>query len=503
MPGKTGDCLQGGSLIDMNKHRGCLALTIFLALTAWLAVPDKAQAADSNSLYESLAAPPPDFVPPQGPNPFAEPLKRSAPFIDLGDESTRVPDKWGKQPGFRPLPLTGRQIPASPAAPQVPVSEIPHSKTPLASSSQNRAATAPLQGAPASRNIPSGQKELSLSDMIGQMIMVGFNGFELRDTDPLLTSIRAGRTGNIILFERGPSGASKNIKSPAQVHLLAARLQKAAPHPLFIAVDQEGGNVQRLKPERGFEGGQAAAVLGRGSPDATRQAALRVGLEMAAVGINFDFAPVADLNVNPSSPAIGAMQRSFGANPNLTAAHVIAFGEGLIQAGVAPCLKHFPGHGSAREDSHADMPDISTTWQPAELVPFQKAFLAGWSGAVMSGHLYHRGLDALHPASLSPRILTGLLRGKMQFTGVIVSDDLQMEAVAKFYTLEERILLAVEAGVDILLFTNNRRTQDVSADEIHAALLRLVQQGRISPSRIALSFERICRLKQRFAGWKT
>ena len=259
--------------------------------------------------------------------------------------------------------------------------------------------------------------------------------------------------------------------------------------------------MQRLRPERGFEGGPAAAVLGRGNPDATRLAARRMGLEMAAVGINFDFAPVADLNTNPLSPAIGAIQRSFGVDPHLTAAHVFAFGEGLIQAGVAPCLKHFPGHGSAREDSHDSIPDISATWQATELIPFQKAILAGWSGAVMPGHLYHRGLDALRPVSLSARALEGLLRGKMGFGGVIVSDDMQMGALAS-YSLEDRILFAVEAGVDMLVFSNNSRMPDVSADEVHALLLRLTQEGRISPTRIKLSFERISRLKERFAGWK-
>jgi beta-N-acetylhexosaminidase len=337
--------------------------------------------------------------------------------------------------------------------------------------------------------------------MIGQMIMIGFNGFELLDTAPLLASIRAGRAGNVILFERGVLTGPKNIESPAQVRLLTARLQKAAPRPLFIAVDQEGGRVQRLKPEHGFEGSPSASALGGGNPSATHQAARRMGLEMAAVGINFDFAPVADLNINPLSPIIGAMQRSFGAEPHRTAAHVLAFGEGLIQAGVAPCLKHFPGHGSAREDSHDGLPDISATWQPAELIPFQKAIQAGWTGAVMPGHLYHRSLDALRPASLSAPILNGLLRGKMGFTGVIVSDDMQMGAVTGAYSLEERILFAVEAGVDMLLFSNNSRMPDMSADEIHAVLLRLVQEGRISAARITLSFERISRLKQRFAGW--
>ena len=481
-----------------------LASKILLALLLWILTPGNAQPAAPASLPEMLGAPPPsDFARPPGQNPFKEALTRSAPFIDIGEEAARAPGAPGDPPGFRPLPMTGRQSPNSPSAPQVSVPESPGRKTLRAFPSQNGTAATPLQAAPAPRNAPAGQKTPSLSDMIGQMIMIGFNGFELRDNDPLLTSIQAGRAGNVILFARGISGGRKNIESPAQVRLLTARLQKAAPRPLFIAVDQEGGSVQRLSPEHGFQGGPAAAALGGGSPDATRQTARRMGLEMAAVGINFDFAPVADLNTHPSSPAIGAMRRSFGANPHLAANHAIAFGEGLSQAGVAPCLKHFPGHGSAREDSHHAMPDISATWQPIELIPFQKAILEGWAGAVMPGHLYHRGLDALRPATLSSRVLNGLLRAKMGFAGVIVSDDMQMEALAKSFSLEDRILFAVEAGVDILLFSNNSRAPDVNADEIHALLLRLAQQGRVSPTRIALSFERIRRLKQRFAGWET
>ena len=480
-----------------------IPVLILLVLLLWILMPGKAQPAALNSSPEALdMPPPPEFALPPD-QAFRKPLTRSAPFIDIDDETTRNPGVSSEPPGFRPLPMTGRQSLKSPSEPQVPVPEIPGRKALPAFPSQNATATTSPQAGSASQKNPAGRKDLSLSDMIGQMIMVGFNGLELLDKDPLLTSIQTGRVGNVILFARSVSVGQKNIGSPAQVRLLTARLQKAAPRPLFIAVDQEGGNVQRLTPEHGFEGGPAAAVLGRGSPDATRQTARRMGLEMAAVGINFDFAPVADLNTNPLSPVIGGMKRSFGANPHLTAAHAIAFGEGLSQAGVAPCLKHFPGHGSAREDSHHEMPDISATWQPTELIPFQKAILEGWPGAVMPGHLYHRGLDALRPASLSSRILGGLLRGKMGFGGVIVSDDMQMEAVAKSYSLEDRILFAVEAGVDMLLFSNNSRMPDVNADEIHAVLVRLVQQGRISPARIALSFERIRRLKQRFAGWKT
>ena len=460
-----------------------LPLTILAALLLWTPAPGKAQAAAPN------APPPLEFAPPPDQNPFKKPLTRSAPFFDLSEEAMHPP-------GAKPLPMTGLQSPNRTHAPRV---SAPDASAPVPT--RNSAARTQARTAPANSNAPDGRKAPSLSDMIGQMIMVGCNGFDLRDNDPLFASIQSGRAGNIVLHASGLPDGSRHAAAPGQVRLLTSRLQKTAPRPLFIAVTQEGGRVQALSPERGFEGAPAAAVLGRGGPDATRQTARRMGLEMAAMGINFDFAPVADLAVNPLNPAIGAMQRSFGADPRLAAAHAAAFGEGLVQAGVVPCLKHFPGRGSAREDRPDELPDISATWQPAELIPFQQAILAGWSGAVMPGHLYHRGLDALRPASLSARVLNGLLRGKMGFTGVVVSDDMRTGALARSYNLEERILFAVEAGVDIVLFSNTGPTPDVNADEVHAVLLRLAQQGRISPERIALSFERISRLKQRFAVW--
>jgi beta-N-acetylhexosaminidase len=489
-------------------------LVILAALPLWIAVPGKLQAAAPGSLQEALGAPPPaELAPPPAQDPFKETPRRSAPFIDLREKPMPPLGKWGVPPGFKPLPMVGPQGPQSPRTPHSSAPEVPRA-SPLSpvlpkSSLRNSTADRPLQTPSAAsangvnRDDRAAQNKPALSDMIGQMIMVGVSGVELQEKDPLLSSIRAGRAGGVILSGRGGVQAGpKDIESPAPLRLLTTRLQQAAPHPLLIAVNQEGGRVQRLTPEQGFTGGPAAAALGKGSPETTRRAARRMGLEMAAVGINFDFAPVADLNINPSSPGIGAMQRSFGADPNLAAAHVIAFGEGLIQAGVAPCLKYFPGRGSAREDSHDALPDISATWQPAELIPFQKAIQEGWSGAVMPGHLYHRGLDALRPASLSLPVLNGLLRGKMGFAGVIVSDDMQGDAVVKAFSLEDRILFAVEAGVDILLFSNSSRKPDVSADEVHAALLRLTQEGRINPARIEQSFERISRLKQRFAGWK-
>lgn len=465
----------------------------FLCLCLWPAAG--AQAASSPSLQELLGAPPQPAVTDRqktNENPFREPLRRSAPFIDTGEDAPRPAQGFtrGDPPGFAPLPPPYAAAPKAPAAPAL--SPVPPAD-----------AVKKTGGPAASEHLrPAASATANLSDMLGQMILIGFTGFDLPDKSPLAASIRAGRVGGVILFEHSPSGAAKNIESAAQLRLLCARLQQLAPRPLFIAADQEGGRVQRLRPERGFEGGPAAAVLGRGSPDETRRAARRMGLEMAALGINLDFAPVADLNLNPLSPAIGALQRSFGADPRLVSAHVTAFAEGLAAAGVAPCLKHFPGHGSAGADSHDVLPDISASWRSEELTPYREIPSAKLSVAVMPGHLFHRGLDALYPASLSPRILDGLLRTRLGFRGVVITDDLQMDAVARSYSLEERILLAVEAGADMLIFSNNTRAPEVTADRIHAVLSALVRQGRISERRVALSFERISRFKQRFAGWK-
>jgi beta-N-acetylhexosaminidase len=476
----------------MNAKRPRLAVFFCLCLCA------------AFSARAALSAVPghPPLLPPSSaagardasPSPFAGPLRRSAPFMGLkGDLPPPSGFSGQNSPDFTPSPVPA---PASPRAPRTAVPAAPRAPFPEQKPPSSAARAEGGEPSPDERTKPD------LSIMLGQMIMVGFSGFELSAGHPLAEEIRTGRVGNVILFERDARGVAKNIASPAQLRLLTASLQKFAPRPLFIAVDQEGGLVQRLRPERGFEGGPAAAALGRGSPEKTRLTARRMGLEMAALGINLDLAPVADVNTNPLNPIVGALQRSFGADPRSVSAHVRAFGEGLAQAGVAPCMKHFPGHGSSGVDSHDLPPDISASWRPEELVPYAENLKQGWPGAVMPGHLFHRGLDALYPASLSGRILGGLLRGRLGFDGVIISDDLQMGAVTVSHSAEERILLAVEAGVDILLFGNNSGAPEVTASEVHGILLSLAWEGRISRKRVELSFERVKKLKRRFAGWK-
>lgn len=326
--------------------------------------------------------------------------------------------------------------------------------------------TAPLPGSPLASPVSSHSgppAEPSVEMMVGQMLMVGFGSAELKNNAPVLDLAARGIIGGVILLPHDARGP-RNITSPAQVRVLTATLQKAAQEgkgsggvPLFLAVEQEGGIAQALDPKMGFEGGAAAARLGRGSTEATSTAARRMGLEMVALGLNFNFAPVADVNVNPLSEDIGKKFRSFSPNPAQAGEQAVAFGQGMAAAGIIPCLKYFPGTGSvvsngfapAAGEAHFGPPDLAGTWQMLELTPFREALRQQWPGAVQPALAYHRGLDSLYPATLSARMLTDILREQLGFTGVIVSNDL--EALGKFYPLEDALLLAVRAGADVLL----------------------------------------------------
>ncbi len=348
----------------------------------------------------------------------------------------------------------------------------------------------------------------TVEEMAAQMLMVGFRGTEAGTDSPIVRQIRAGVVGNVILFDRDltAGGKDRNVASPEQLRKLIADLKAAMPEgsslPLWAAVDQEGGKVQRLRPARGFlKDWPAAESPGRGNLDNTRKTAAAMGKELADLGIDLDFAPVADVNTNPDSPAIGALGRSFSADPEVVTQHAVAFGKGLRDAGVVPCLKHFPGHGSARDDTHEGAADVTATWDPSELLPYREAFAAGWSGAVMTAHIFHSGLDSDRPASLSVRITRGLLRGVMGWRGVVVTDDLQMGALAKKYAMEQIVRMAVEAGSDILIFSNNSRDIPFDPDlaqRAHAILVDLVRKGVVSGDRLYESWRRIAAMK----GWK-
>lgn len=349
-------------------------------------------------------------------------------------------------------------------------------------------------------NIPAaGARPLSepdLARMAGAMIMVGFRGTELPDDAPLVRALAEGKAGGVILFSRDVEmGGPRNIASPAQVRKLVARLKRAAPEPLLVAVDQEGGRVQRLSARNGFRDWPSARALGEGDPDATYASALGMGSMLAGAGFNLNFAPCVDLDL-PDSPAIGKLERAFHRRPERVTAHARAFVRGMADAGVTPTLKHFPGHGSARGDTHQGFVDIGDTWSPEELDPYRTLIAEGFEGVIMVAHVT-LGRYGDGPADLSPAVVDGLLRSELGWRGVVATDDLQMGAVTTVHDLKETIRLAVNAGADLLVFGNNVAYDENMAAHAHAALMALVAEGRVDPGRVRASWERITALKAR------
>ncbi len=340
-----------------------------------------------------------------------------------------------------------------------------------------------------------------LEQMIGQMIMVGFRGIEPDPRNPIVTDISEGRIGGVVLFDvDGPGGGGeRNIRSPEQLRRLTSWLEeKAGSLPLLVAIDQEGGKVNRLKVKYGFPPTVSARELGdRDDVERTSQVADRVAATLVAEGINLNFAPVVDLNTNPENPVIGSKNRSFSADPTIVVRQAQAWFDAHRRAGVISTLKHFPGHGSSRADSHRGFVDVTKTWDQRELIPYGSMIAGGFSDAVMTAHIFNARLDPDYPATLSRATITGILRNQLGFQGVVISDDMQMKAISEHYGLEESIRLGLDAGLDIFLFANNSAFDPDIARKICGIIRRLVDEGTISRARIEASYGRICRLKAR------
>ncbi len=346
----------------------------------------------------------------------------------------------------------------------------------------------------------SGDEDLSYQ--IGQMIMIGFRGTELNDTNHIVADITQRHIGGVIIYEYDSPSASRprNITSPEQLKKLTSDLRELNSDTLLIAIDQEGGMVSRLKERYGFPPTVSAQYLGDlNDPDTTRYWAERTAVQLDSMGININFAPVVDLNVNTACPVIGNIQRSFSANPEVVKTHSSIFIEEHHKLGISCAIKHFPGHGSSKVDSHLGFTDISSTWMFMELQPYLDLINAGLPDLIMTAHIYHSSLDSDYPATLSHNIITNILRNSMKWDGVIISDDMQMGAITNNYGFETAILKAVNAGVDILIFSNNSPNgynPNIAAEAINA-IKNLVRSGAIPVSRIKESYARILKLKNK------
>lgn len=302
----------------------------------------------------------------------------------------------------------------------------------------------------------------------------------------LLRQVRDGLTA-VGLFGR-------NIALPEQLAALTAQL-RAEREDVLVAIDEEGGDVTRLEVRGGssFPGNLALGVVD--DTALTREVARELGRRLAECGVNLNWAPSADVNSNPDNPVIGV--RSFGADTHLTARHTAAYVEGLQAAGVAACTKHFPGHGDTNVDSHHALPRIDAdldTLQARELVPFRAAIEAG-TKAVMSAHILVPALDPTRPATLSPQILTGLLRKELGYEGLIVTDGMEMNAIAGTYGIERGSVLAVAAGADAIC-VGGGLADEATVLRLRDALVAAVREGALPEERLAEAAARVRALAQ-------
>lgn len=331
--------------------------------------------------------------------------------------------------------------------------------------------------------------------MIGQMIMIGIGDFNMVDaSESIFKEIKEGKVGGVVLYE-------KNIlfESPKpELALLVETLQKNAQIPLFVSIDEEGGRVTRMKTRYGFPKNVSAQYLGdMDNMDSTRHYANQTATILNSFGINMNYAPVVDVNLNTKNPVIGRLERSFSEDYQEVIEQAYEVIQQHNQRGVVPVLKHFPGHGSSRSDTHLGITDVTETWQIEEMYPYSALIDSGVVKAVMTAHIVNSTLDnSKNPATLSKRIVTGMLRDFLGFEGVIISDDMQMGAINNEYGLREAIKLSLEAGVDMLMFANNVNDEDrVSATTVHAIIKDLLFESIVTREQIYASYKRIMKLK--------
>ncbi len=337
-------------------------------------------------------------------------------------------------------------------------------------------------------------KQVDLKKKIGQMMVVGFDGKVV--PQQMKEFIHEYHIGAFILFGR-------NIGTPSEILSLTVELQREAKkagyeYPLLICTDQENGVVRRLgEGATMFPGAMALGATGNSSN--AEKIGYATGIELKALGINWNLAPVVDVNNNPENPVIGV--RSFGESPELVSEFGSSLMTGMQQAGVATTLKHFPGHGDTNIDSHLDLPTISHPigrLEDVELKPFRECILKG-ADTVMTAHVYFPAIEDQVgvPATLSKKVITGLLREKLGFQGVVTTDCLEMNAISQTIGVERGAVEAVKAGVDLLMVSHQYAWQLTTINEV----IRAVENGEIDERMIDAALERIAKLKATYVNW--
>lgn len=308
--------------------------------------------------------------------------------------------------------------------------------------------------------------EMQIKQMIAKMVILGFTDTKITKNSQIYKDVEFG-LGGVILFDKDPNDKTKakNIENLEQLRVLNQTLQKISDRKLLISIDQEGGRVQRLKADIGFIETLNANEVSKKGEIFAKDSYKAMAKGLSDVGINLNFAPVVDLAINKNNSVIYKLGRSYSKDANEVTKYASIFVDELKKEGVLATLKHFPGHGSSLADSHLGFVDISNTWSEVELEPYKYFIENNKVDLIMTAHVYNENLDKNYPATLSRNINTKLLRDKLNYQGVLITDDLQMSAISKHYDLKQTLTLAINSGVNLLLFAN-QLAKPISLKEI-------------------------------------
>jgi beta-N-acetylhexosaminidase len=288
----------------------------------------------------------------------------------------------------------------------------------------------------------------------------------------------------------------RNIESSKQVKSLVDKLQSYSKIPLFITIDQEGGRVNRLKERFGFPRSVSAAYLGElDNVDSTRKYASEAAKILKELGVNINFAPCVDLGRNRNIKKKRKVERSFSDDPEKVIKHAEIFLDEFKKNNIAGTIKHFPGHGSSKEDSHLGFVDVTDLWQESELIPYKTLIGENKCDIVMTTHVFNGKLDEELPATLSKKTLTDILRDELKFDGIIFTDDMQMKAISDNFGLEVAVEKAILAGVDVLIFANNVSFDEKIVSKVTKIIKNLIAEGKITEDRIDQSYQKIIAYK--------
>lgn len=334
------------------------------------------------------------------------------------------------------------------------------------------------------------------------MLIIGFNGTDINQAPALKNTLASEGLGGVLLFDYDliNKQPGKNLQHPEQIKRLNQQLQSCFESsgqdlPLFIAVDYEGGAVDRLREIDACMPTLTALQFARLPADQQTDYANQMAETLKSLGFNLNFAPVVDLNLNSNEGIIGRLKRSFSSDAAEVTRVADIFVQEHAKQAVVCCYKHFPGHGSAAGDSHEGFVDVSETFQSAELEPYRILLRSEKTPAmVMTAHVINRQLDSSGlPATLSQRMLTGILRDELGFDGVIVSDDLQMQAISSHFSMQEALRLSINAGADMVIFAN--QLGSIEPQTVIDFIESMVLTNAIEPARIDEAYRRIVRLK--------